>query len=597
MAENPNNKRARKGKFSQARGPAPAASQKHSLPVDNRRAKGAFSGARVAPARPSIKIPVVPKTIEQSMQDRISQPPTGGTLPLPQQPQATPQPPSAQPQAVPQQPQAPMQPQGMPQSPAMGIMQNPSHANIDPFGMAQPQAPSALPFSPSYGVPLQDPAQVTLSQQASDAFSGIQPAGAGANEDADNILGRGNALTNALNGDASGLDRQTQIATGTGRPVGIVPGQGQREFGGRDISQGSEIISSTRPGQNGGGRGAGADKSPEQRANIKFNNFQEAIRKLESKPNLSDMDKENLRVYKTKTLEGILANERTLTAPSGGGRGGSGIGGGDPNKIIDIDAAGNPITQEQLIKNRNANAGSERVERQQAKQKRNDLLRAASFAGTSGDTQSMAALVAQAGQVNQPRMGPAGALDRLKKRGTPTSADSAANLQKLKNEGALNVAKEESNVKREVAKAANIKSEQARNDRLEELANENGQMNSYEQAEFKSKNTELTDAISKRDSFRKTAKRTSSGKLSDANAKILGDLDIAVGQARTKLNKFIDGTRTAGKKRADRARSRKTGQGAGTKESPRVVYSEEEALRLDPGTVVILNGKRSTVPE
>jgi hypothetical protein len=276
---------------------------------------------------------------------------------------------------------------------------------------------------------------------------------------------------------------------------------------------------------------------------------------------------------------------------------GSGIGGGDPNLIVGHDAAGKPITQEQLIRDRNINAGSERVERQQAKQKRNDLLRAASFAGTSGDTQSMAALVAKAGQVNQPRMGPAGALDRLKKRGTPTSADSAANLQKLKNEGALNVAKEESNVKREVAKAANIKSEQARNDRLEELANENGQMNSYEQAEFKSKNTELTDAISKRDSFRKTAKRTSSGKLSDANAKILGDLDIAVGQARTKLNKFIDGTRTAGKKRADRARSRKTGQGAGTKESPRVVYSEEEALRLDPGTVVILNGKRSTVPE
>jgi hypothetical protein len=360
----------------------------------------------------------------------------------------------------------------------MGIMQNPSHANIDPFGMAQPQAPSAIPFSPSYGVPLQ-------AQQATDIQGRMTNE---VNRDTDADIAKRHAIAQIGTGthqeQAAGLreananEAKIKDMIGVG---GIVPGQGQREFGPGGINAGTLV--GQRDNLQGSGIGGG--------------------RRNEIAPEGASED-ERRRV-----------RERNL------------------ENAVGIDAQGNPISQHQLIKQRNINAGSERVDRQQAKQKRNDLLRAASFAGTSGDTETMAALVAQAGQVNQPRMGPAGALDRLKKRGTPTSANSAANIQKLKNQGGAAVANIEAKTAEQAQKAVNQQNESKRNADLDKTVKEAGEMTSQEIKEYEAHKGELTEASASLSEVR-----------ANKNALDKVQLETAITAAKARLKKAQDRTQT-----------------------------------------------------
>lgn len=238
----------------------------------------------------------------------------------------------------------------------------------------------------------------------------------------------------------------TGEALGTQQPPMLqdIPGfnLGQREFGGRGISQGSLPIASTRPGQNAGGPGAGANKTVEQRANIKFNRFQDAasaLRRKQSQGTATEQDLENLEIFESKTIDSILENERGLSVQTGGVGGFTGIGGGDPNLIVGTDAQGNPISQQQLIRQRNINAGSERVEREKGKKSKANLLEAARFSAQQGDTKTMAALVAQAAATQVRGTGAKQALTDLK--GTDPNAELTPELRlqilKGKQSGAL----------------------------------------------------------------------------------------------------------------------------------------------------------------
>lgn len=226
----------------------------------------------------------------------------------------------------------------------------------NPFIGFQPQvSPVAIVPAPPVIPPLQPAPQVAIQQEAQQAFAGVQPAGAGETADANAILARGQALAAAQAGQPSGIPQAVRRGLGLGDVLPV--GGGQREFGGRGISQGSLPIASTRGGE------------------------------------------------------------------------GSGIGGGDRNLIVGTDAQGNPISQFQLIQQRNISAGSERVQREQAKVAQNRLLEGARFAAQQGDTQTMAALVAQAAQTEIPGVGPAQALQDLQ--GEDPLAALAANPQAL----------------------------------------------------------------------------------------------------------------------------------------------------------------------